>query len=408
MSAPATTTVASSPSPPTDGKLGLELRVYKDVGDLDMIRNSWGELLSHYPPATTFCTWEWLRSWWECFGEDRRLLTIALFRGNDMVGLAPLSISKERMGYFSLRAVRLMGDGSGDSDNLDLPVRPGFEQMFAEKLLQYLWTNRRDWDICLFNTLPHDSLMGLRMSKALRGSRWSAFEYSTRCCAVVLPESWELYISQLSTEDQTNLARYTRRLDRHYSVRTLRCQDPAALESNLEELFQLHQGRWQKAGQPGSFSSQPRRTFYLKLARRLMQRGWLELWLLQLDGCIAAAQFAFRYGDKVFQLQEGYDHDRASDRPGYVLRGHVLQQLISSKIRVYDFLGGEDSYKSRWGAVEGHYRHIQFAPTLGIGGAWLHMADKSAKGKEWLRKKSPPVLWNRLHHLNMAIRKIWE
>ena len=35
---------------------------------------------------------------------------------------------------------------------------------------------------------------------------------------------------------------------------------------------------------------------------------------------------------------------------GYVLRGRLLRNLIDRGIRRYDFLGGEDESKTRWGA----------------------------------------------------------
>jgi len=37
-------------------------------------------------------------------------------------------------------------------------------------------------------------------------------------------------------------------------------------------------------------------------------------------------------------------------RVGYVLRGQLLRNLIDRGIRRYDFLGGEDESKTRWGA----------------------------------------------------------
>jgi CelD/BcsL family acetyltransferase involved in cellulose biosynthesis len=140
------------------------------------------------------------------------------------------------------------------------------------------------------------------------------------------------------------------------------------------------------------------------LSRLLLDRGWLELWALELDGEIAAVQFGFRYRDTVFQLQEGYDHNRASDRPGYVLRGEVLRQLISEKVRTYDFLGGEDPHKSRWGAQQSHYREIHFALSFGIGGMRLQFADKAGRSKEWLRRRLPGPAWRLLHNLRTAIR----
>lgn len=383
----------------------LSLRAYETVDELSALRPGWDALLSHYPAATTFCTWEWLSCWWNAFGNSRQLLVLALFDSARLVGLAPFSISKESMGWFSMRLLRLMGDGSGDSDNLDLPVEPGYESALAESILASLRQRRREWDICLLNTLPPDSLAAKSLLAILKSSENVVFEYSLKSSAVPLPESWELYTSTLSSEDRNNLTRYTRRLERRYSTRIYRCTKADELPGCLEALFRLHQGRWQGAGEPGSFSSADRREFYAQLSHRLLDRGWLELWVLELDGEIAAVQFAFRYGERVFQLQEGYDHKRSSDRPGYVLRGEVLKQLIAEKVRVYDFLGGEDPYKARWGACEGHYRQMHFAPKLGVGGLHLQFVDKASKTKDWLRKKLPASVWRVLHKTNVALHR---
>ncbi|MGA9542568.1 MAG: GNAT family N-acetyltransferase, partial [Candidatus Sulfotelmatobacter sp.] len=313
-----------------------------------------------------------------------------------------LSISQEGAGWFSMRVLRLLGDGSGDSDNLDVPVLPGFEQVLAEAILQYLRHRPRLWDVCLLNTLPRGSLVARCLAEKLNSSSWTFFEYSSESSAVVLPESWPLYAQTLSGEDRKNLIRYTRRLQLRYSTRIYRCAEPKELPICLDALFRLHQERWQNAGKPGSFSSPERREFYAQLSQELLARGWLELWVLELDGHIAAVQFAFRYGDNVFQLQEGYDHNRTSDRPGYVLRGEVLKRLMAEKVRTYDFLGGKDPYKARWGAREGQYRQLHFAPSLGRGAAWLQCSNKTGRSKEWLRRRLPSSVWRLLHQAKGA------
>jgi len=382
----------------------VTLRSYENLDELTSLRPSWDELLLNYPASTTFSTWEWLSCWWRCFGDDRRLLTLALFDSSSLVGLAPLSVSNERHGKFSLRVVRLMTDGSGDSDNLDLPVLPGFERTFTEAIIEYFRQHKQQWDVCMFNTLPPDSSVAQCLAEILRSSPWTFFEYSSRSSAVPLPETWDLYLQLLSSEDRKNLTRYTRRLESRYSTRIYRCKQEDQLLTCVEALFRLHQGRWQSAGEPGSFSSPQRREFYARLARLFLARGWLELWALELDGEIAAVQFAFRYRNTVFQLQEGYDHKRSSDRLGFVLRGEVLKQLISEKVRTYDFLGGEDRYKSRWGARQSHYRQIHFARPLGIGGMRLQYVDKTLRSKEWLRRKLPSSVWKLLHNVRMVVR----
>ena len=385
----------------------LTLQAYETLDELAALRPAWDELLSHYPPATTFSTWEWLSCWWNCFGRNRRLVALALFDSGSLVGLAPLSISQERVArWLSLRVLRLMGDGSGDSDNLDFPVRPGYERAFAESLLRYLLPRKQPWDVCLLNTLPPDSLVSRCLAEILSASEGTFFEYPSRFSAVPLPESWDAYAQTLSSEDRNNLIRYTRRLQRRYSTRIYRCTMAAELPVCLEALFRLHQGRWQIAGQPGSFSPPQRREFYLQLSRDLMARGCLELWVLELNGEIAAVQFAFRYRRRIFQLQEGYDHTRSSDRLGYVLRGEVLKQLISEKVRTYDFLGGDDRYKTRWGAREGQYRHLHFAHKLSAGGLYLQLLDKGGKVKNWLRMRLPKPAWRVLHAANVVLRRI--
>jgi CelD/BcsL family acetyltransferase involved in cellulose biosynthesis len=380
------------------------LRVYESMEELSALRPGWEELLLQYPLSTTFSTWEWLSSWWSCFGDHRQLLVLALFDESSLVGLAPLSISKEQSGKVSLRVLRLMSDGSGDSDSLDFPVQPGFENAFAEAIIHYLREQRQHWDVCFLNTLPFDSLVAKRLASILRSTWWTFIEYSSMSSAVNLPESWELYCQKLASEDRRNLIRYTRRLESRYATRIYRCGTQDQLPDCLEALFRLHQKRWQTVGEPGSFSSPQRRRFYTLLSQRLLDCRCLELWVLELDGVIAAVQFAFRFGEKVFQLQEGYDRLRSSDRPGLVLRGAVLKQLISERVRVYDFLGGEDKYKARWGAQQGRYQQFHFAPTFGLGGIWLHWVDKTAKGKEWLRAKSPHSVWRMLQKAKVAVR----
>jgi CelD/BcsL family acetyltransferase involved in cellulose biosynthesis len=384
--------------------MALSLRTYDSPTQLEALRPAWEELLSHYPPATTFSTWEWLSSWWSCFGRNRQLLVLALFDSGRIVGFAPLSISAERLGWFWFRVLRLMGDGSNDSDNLDVPVLPGYERAFAESILTYLRRHGREWDICQLNTLPLASPGVSCLIELLRSPSWTFWERLSDTLAVELPDSWDLYSQILLSEDRKNLARYTRRLQTRHSVRIYRCNDASHLPVCLDALFRLHQGRWQNVGQSGTFSSPERREFYSQLSRNLLARGWLELWVLELEGEIAAVQFAFRYRDRVFQLQEGYDHRRSSDRLGFVLRGQVLKQLIEEKVRTYDFLGGEDPHKKRWGARESHYLQLEFSPRFGFGSAWLQFAHNADRIKERLRQTIPGSAWSVLHKANMFLR----
>jgi hypothetical protein len=51
-----------------------------------------------------------------------------------------------------LRVLRLLGDGSQDSDNIDFPVHPDWQDDFRQGFFTWLAQSSRSWDICQFRT----------------------------------------------------------------------------------------------------------------------------------------------------------------------------------------------------------------------------------------------------------------
>lgn len=77
---------------------------------------------------------------------------------------------------------------------------------------------------------------------------------------------------------------------------------------------------------------------------------------------------------------------------GYVLRAHVIRQLIAAGIRRYDFLVGEDSSKLRWAAQPGHYVDLQFAEPLTRASLYLHLIHSAGKSKETCAPMCPECM----------------
>jgi CelD/BcsL family acetyltransferase involved in cellulose biosynthesis len=386
--------------------LKLRISVHESLESLQHLRLEWDALLRDYPYSSVFSTYEWLVSWWRAFGANDRLWVL-VFRdeASALVGLAPLALTRRGSFPFRMRLLRLMGDGSNDSDNLDLPVKPGFEGRFAESLLCFLGTKRSSWQIAELNTMPPQSPAANALRQLLEKRKWVAIEKETPASAIALPATWEQYLGQLSSEDQKNLARYTRRLEKRFAVQIYRCSMESQLPKCLGALFEHHQARWEAAGERGSFGSQERREFYDELSRALLAQGRLDLWVLELDGKVVAAQFGFRYGRQFFQLQEGNDPEHASDRVGFVLRGHVMKQLIADGVQTYDFLGGTLGYKARWGAQPRAYLNFGFARPFSLGAAYLGVLHNAGKTKAWLRRNLPPSAWDALHRMNLQVRR---
>ncbi len=384
----------------------LEVRTYRSLDELQKIRAGWEDLLARYPLATTFSTPEWLMAWWRSFGKDQELLVAGFFAESRLVALSPFSLTLVRAAKtIPLRQLRLMGDGSKDSDNLDLPVRPGFEDKFAASLLDFLESERNSWDFGELNTLPPQSPGVHALRQLFERKKWLAIEKQSPASAIALPATWEEYLAGLSAKERGKITYYSKRLEKKYQSRFYRCGSESELPLCLDALFDLHQKRWQSTGQPGSFDSAARRQFYFDLGRLLLAQGLLEFWLLELNGKPAAAQFGFRFRNTVSQLQEGFDREYSTDSVGYVLRARVIQELITQGVRTYDFLGGEPGYKAKWGAQAGHYLDLSFARPSSVGAAYLQARDCAGRGKSWLRGNLPPTAWELLHKINLGIRR---
>ncbi len=378
----------------------LNVRVYDTVESLSNLQPEWDELLAEFPHATTFSTLDWLVPWWHAFGGSQQLKVLAFFDSGRLVALAPLGLTMHPAPGVKLKLLRLMGDGSGDSDNLDLPVRPGYESAFVNALLDFLTRGDIAWDFCQLSTLPDNSPAAAALLTRLKERGWPVFTSQRPQLVTHLPPDWEAYLAQLTSESRNNLKRYTRRLGKHYPVQIYKCTEEADLDRCLDDLFRLHQKRWLLRGEPGTFAGAARRAFYHELSRALLAHGHLEFWLISLDGKTAAAQFCFRYRDTVFLLQEGFDPDHAADRVGFVLRGHVLEQLVAQGVRHYDFLFGESEGKSTWVPQLQHYQDIHFAKPRTRGSLYLTLTNQARDSKEWLRANLPASAWSVLHKLN--------
>ena len=383
----------------------LDIRTYHTLDELLNICDQWEQLLANYPLATTFSTPAWLGSWWRSFGASQSLLAAGFFAESRLVALATFSISSIRVAKaISLRQLRLMSDGSDDADNLDFPVLPGFEESFARALLQFLHAERKNWDFADLNTLPLESPGVGALQEFLRENKWELVERRRPASAISLPGTWEEYLARLSSKERGKIGLRSRRLEKRYEIRIRKCESATELDAMLGALFQLHAKHWSRRGLPGTLHVPERRRFYSDLAGQLLKRGELQLWVLEIKGQIVAVQFGFRYGSTAFSLQEGFDPDYAGDSVGYVLRAQVIRNLISDGVRRYDFLGGIDDSKQRWGAEAEQYLDLRFAMPGSAGAAYVRTHQLAARGKSWLRRKLPTPAWRMLHKINVTLR----
>jgi hypothetical protein len=342
-------------------------------------------------------------SWWRAYGGNRKLCVLVFTDPQaGVVGIAPLYWESRRfLAFGKLRVLRLMGDGSGDSDDLDFIVKPGYAAEVATALLN--WMIQTPWNLCEFECLSSKSEVVVLLRDELRKLGWKVATAHRPFTRVALPETWEGYLKQLSAKERQKVGIRLRRLQSRHQVNFRRCERLDEIPAFLATLYSLHQKRWEAKGEPGSFRLPERRRFYEGMTRALLSRGWLELWQMEMDGVPVAAQIGMRYGNCFYSLQEGFDPAYAGDSVGYVLRSQILRECIQSGARFYDFLYGEHESKQRWGADVGHYVDIDFARPGSAGAAYLAGSQVWRTGKDWLREHASAKVWKAMQKMRRSL-----
>lgn len=370
----------------------VEVRICQTWEEMQVLRPEWNEILSDSPDCSMFSSPEWLAAWWKSYGAERELVNLCfLTLDGKLLGLAPLYRDEIIAFGRKLKVLRLVGDGSKDSDNLNFIIRSGYEKACADGFL--LWLRRwGGWDLCILDTLPDTSVFGNALLQQLRTREWSVLESVSTHLFIRLPDKWETYLECLPPDFRSLITRYPRRLRGRHKVNVYQCSTPTTLRKGLAALFSLHQKRWQNRGDKGVFENPQRCRLYHEIALIFLERGALEFWLMDLNGVTVAAQFCVRSGSTVYLLQEGFDPQYKREKVGYALRAAVLQDLIRRGVQVYDFLGGNDPYKLRFGAEKSTYLRIEFARPFTLASGRLTLSRLNHQLRRWAHSNLPEPL----------------
>ncbi len=291
-------------------------------------REDWNRLAS--AAGTPFLSYEWLQAWWTAFGRGEPACVLVRAPDSTLTAAALC-----RRGVSSLTSTTNPESGDWDVLAVDEAAR------------------RRAWDAIasLGATrvrLERVSVASVRTAaSALRSGGYSVTGARGPLSPWRrLPSSRDELLASISPNARSQFRRRRRALEREGRLVLRR----GAVERDLDVMFGLEGSGW-KRRQGTAVSSDARTdTLYRQFAASAAARGWLRLYLLELDGRPIAADLGCAFGAGGFLLKTGFDESYSRFSPGLVLRGEVLQASIDEGLGHYDFLGGPDLYKLRWGA----------------------------------------------------------
>lgn len=308
---------------------GRELRVELHA-DLGALREEWTALAER--ADSVFASWEWASAWWRHLGGDRPL-HLATCRSSDgrLVAIVPLFTASTR----PLRVVRLIGVGPGDE--LGPVCAPEDRPAVAPAVRTALDMIHPRWDVFVADLLPRDAAWASLSGVGIDAMPNPIVEIGGM--------SWDDFMASRSAKFRQQLRRNTRRLVRDHGLEYRLADDPERLDADLDALFSLHGARWGKQSS-GVFAG-AEGALHRDFAHAAMERGWLRLWFLHLDGRPAAARLGFRFG----RVESGYQCGRETAWEkygiGFLLQAHTIEEAMNDGMEEYRLLRGGESYKDR-------------------------------------------------------------
>ena len=135
----------------------MRILLHETWDDVRNLSDKWNDLLANSAGNTIFLTWEWMEAWWNNYGLQRPLFVLSAWEGDALEGIAPFYVDKLARWGRNWKCLKLIGDGSRDSDYLDCIVRNGRENEIAGEFVRFLESQRNHWDCLEFHGTPENS-----------------------------------------------------------------------------------------------------------------------------------------------------------------------------------------------------------------------------------------------------------
>jgi CelD/BcsL family acetyltransferase involved in cellulose biosynthesis len=371
----------------------LLITVIEEAGRLSHLTDEWTDLLEHSEQDCLFLTPEWLTTWWRHFERDPwtlRLITVR--RQSQLLGIAPF-FSRPRAfgGLMSYESTEFLGTGVVGSDYLDLLVRKGEEETVRVGLAEYF---NRSRPLLVLSHLPARSAEAEGMAKELELSGWQVKRSTIESCPYITlrGHTWESYLDSLGANHRYN---FTRRLKNLRKAGVLEC-DVVEKEDQrrdaLQAFLSLHAVAWQTRGGSQAMQTARELAFHETFSRTALERGWLRLFLLRLNGRPIGGLYGFRRGRRFYFYQSGYDPAWRKHSVGLVTMGLAIKHALAEGAEEYDLLHGTEAYKFRWAKETRDLMRVHLFPPTWRG--WLCRASFEAEshGKHAARRWLPAQL----------------
>jgi CelD/BcsL family acetyltransferase involved in cellulose biosynthesis len=265
-------------------------------------------------------------------------------------------------GVARLPCLDLLGTGEAGSDYLDVITRSGFEAEGLDAIERFVVAQ----NMALRLTHLSSCAAAIILANRLERRRWiQATTPGGTCPYIPLSgHTWDSYLATLGASHRANVRRRLRALEQKFDVQFDQVSADDDRRDALERLTQYHGRRFAERG--SAFRTASLRAFHDEATRRFLDRGWLRMFVLRLNGTPAAVMYGVRYNGTFYFYQHGFDDSYQQHSIGLVLMALSIRTAIEQGAAEFDMLWGTEPYKFLWARHGRELRNLYlFPPHLG-------------------------------------------
>ncbi|MGB7547413.1 MAG: GNAT family N-acetyltransferase [Terracidiphilus sp.] len=316
---------------------------------LNVLEADWNRLSETAESPNVFMTCGWFRAWFRQFEKEMpggRFLphVLVLKESEAVVGIVPW-VRRISSRLFRVRKLEFVTNHA-DYNEVVLGKDPAGQ---TEAVVDFLARTTEQWDVVDLRDL-RDSGEGtalIESALARAGLLYRALPEKDGCPYLPIDGDAASLMKRLSGHVRRTLRRRRERAETEgLSMRII--ENPELEPGLLETLVALDWKKHLHKSSPTFVGTYP--DVFKSLFDALGPRGWLYVALLELGGRPIAFQLGFRCGGKLWDYTKAYDRSFSRFAPGTLLLPALLDYGFERGYREYDFLRGEEAYKTVWSA----------------------------------------------------------
>lgn len=341
------------------GKLAVSQHA---VTDLRLLQAEWEDLESRSAP-TVFLSWQWLGHWLDVYQPDVRVLKVT--ENGRLIGLGMIVVSSERRhGLLRSRCLRLHQTGSRVLDQIWIEyngflAEHGRDRDVSAACLNYLVAQKEEWDEFVVGAIDADEADFYAEATGLfKHVRWEA-----PCYGVDLDQlrrNGKHYLDTLSRNTRYQINRAHRLYEERGPVALVRPDSVEEALAVFDSIGPRHLERWGSGPDQSGYANPDFVRFHRSLIRSQWPEGGVDLVSLRAGDDVIASFYNLLHNQVVYFYLGGMMTETDNKlKPGLLGHSLCIEDYRQHGFHYYDFMGGEERYKSNLG--ERHRHLVQVA-----------------------------------------------